>query len=142
MAAAPSLCPRHGHRAQPQGTESLRRAYPRLVSPPSPPPAHSVEAAKPRCFSTKWHPTAFTQPRHKHTAYTQHADFIYREIRPPKQFMDTTLTATMVDKDSTWTRFQTVHCIQHQRFPLPLKQQGPQPSYPPHGGGDELILFV
>ena len=28
-----------------------------------------------------------------------------------------------------------VHCVQHQRISLPLKQQGPQPSYPPRGGG-------
>ena len=28
-----------------------------------------------------------------------------------------------------------------RQHPPPFKQQGPQPSYPPHGGGDELIGF-
>ena len=27
-------------------------------------------------------------------------------------------------------------------IPLPFKQQGPQPSYPPHGGGDEFIDYI
>ena len=39
------------------------------------------------------------------------------------------------------TSRKPLHCIRQQRhFPL-LKQQGPQPSYPPRGGGEEFIPF-
>ena len=32
--------------------------------------------------------------------------------------------------------------FKNSKDPLPFKQQGPQPLYPPHGGGDEFMIFA
>jgi len=98
LAAAPQLASRGRRAWEDSATTQSDTCKPAPVPPtlapapspaPAPAPAHSVEAAKAKCFSTKWYPAVFTQPRHRHTAYTQHTDFIYRGImRPPKLFVD------------------------------------------------------